>query len=270
MEQAATQEERDAEKVRQAVAAIQEGKADVARRLLESVVANTLANYVHQFERDGKLVVKFWNMTEFVHFITRNKDTLKRDVIWQSNAYPQACYYLAFLAVKEGRFDEALQMLDRGERLEPNPHFELERAQAYLRGRPDFAKGRACYERVLARGEEVPGHLRAAAMRGLGFILIEEGDWDGAEQRFRDSLALDPQSSVANNELAYIVSLRAGGARAPSQAVATMDTAGVCELCSARIESGGRAGHIDGRVVYICDACIARHTRKWWQFWKWL
>lgn len=62
-------------------------------------------------------------------------------------------------------------------------------------------------------------HERATALRGVGFILTEKGDLDGAEKSYRDSLKDEPDSEVARHELTYIAQLKSGGKRQPTQVV---------------------------------------------------
>jgi tetratricopeptide (TPR) repeat protein len=271
-------EDADARKVDEAIDAIRAGQDETARRLLAEVVANTPTPYVYQYEEGDRLAVKFWDMTEFVYFVTRMRQAgTERGVVWQPSAYPRAHYYLAFLEVRAGNYEGALDLLDAGEKLEPNAHFALERAQALLRGRRDRPGALACYQGVLDRGDEVPGPARAVALRGKGFVLIELGQLDEAERHFHESLRLDPDSEVAKNELRYIAQLRAGGRPAPPEIVATGGQKGPppCAVCGAEFKEG-KVVNVEGRLLYLCPACHERvagekgpaAVRKWWQFWK--
>ncbi|MDG9671041.1 tetratricopeptide repeat protein [Hahella sp. CR1] len=49
---------------------------------------------------------------------------------------------------------------------------------------------------------------KAAALRGIGFILIEMQRLDEAEEALQKSLAIEPGNDTALNELAYIKELR--------------------------------------------------------------
>jgi len=52
-------------------------------------------------------------------------------VVWAKSAYPQAYYYLGYLEIEAGRYDEAVCLLKIGHRLEPtNPKFAIEQARA--------------------------------------------------------------------------------------------------------------------------------------------
>src|SRR3954451_9824374 len=121
-------EQTDAEAVDRAMGLIQSGDLPGAEGLLRAVVARTPAQYENQFERDGKLYIKFWAAEDFIHYVTRMKaEGSERDVTWVLNAYPRAHYYMGFLRVKQGKPAEAIVYLDAGLRLEPRqPIFRLE------------------------------------------------------------------------------------------------------------------------------------------------
>jgi tetratricopeptide (TPR) repeat protein len=256
-------ERQDADKVEEAVTAIQQGQLDRARRLLEEVKANTPSEYAFQYEEGDALVMKFWDQTEFVHYVTRHKDSIKKRLVWRTSAYPRAHYYLGFLEVKAGNYARAVELLDAGERLEPNPHFLLEKAQAYLRGFHDHQRAIACYEEVLEQGGEVSSLLRAVALRGKGFVLIEMDHLDEAEACFRASLHLDPSSQVARNELTYIARLRAGGRKAPPEIVTTGGQKGPvpCSECGKEFTEG-KVMNVGERLVYLCQSCYDKRPRK--------
>ena len=46
------------------------------------------------------------------------------------------------------------------------------------------------------------------SLRGLGFSLIELKQLDEAEKAFQESLQIEPENKLAQNELAYIQQLR--------------------------------------------------------------
>jgi hypothetical protein len=60
------QETQDTEKVNKAVEAIKNSQHDLARRLLEEVTANTPEAYVYKYEEGDALVIKFWDLGEFI------------------------------------------------------------------------------------------------------------------------------------------------------------------------------------------------------------
>lgn len=202
-------EARDAELVDQAIEHIEQKDIEGALRLLLDVVSRTPQNYVHQFEADGVLHVKLWNMRAFLGYVGWLKAKGEAgDVVWVVNAYPRAFYYLGYLHVELGDFATAIEFLDRGLRLEPgSPRLSIEKAQAL--GRLGWhRKALEVLEQVLSHDGYVGPNEKAVALRGKGFWLIELGDLDAAEAAFHQSRQYEPESQLAAQELEYIEQLR--------------------------------------------------------------
>jgi tetratricopeptide (TPR) repeat protein len=241
-----------------------------AERVLRDVVTRAPATYQREFVGDdGSLHIKFWGQDEFIYYVTRHRSQPnKQNIVWSPSAYPRALYYLGYLCVHQRRADEALRWLDAGMRLEPHPLIRFEKANVLLRLRR-FDEAAALFQSVLADGDEVIPAVRAMAMRGTGFVLIEQQKLDDAEHVFRESLKLDPDSGVARNELRYIANLRAGAPPARMESIQTTTaTPPTCVRCGTTDLDGGKVGNVEGRVVYMCKRCLQRLRRKWWQFWK--
>jgi tetratricopeptide (TPR) repeat protein len=179
----------------------------------------------------------------------------ERSVRWVSNAYPRAYYYLGFLCVKTRQFERALEYLDRGQQLEPtNPKFNFEKAQALVHsGRPEPAL--ALYEAVTEVGPHVSVRDLAIAWRGRGFVLIELGRLDEAEEALRTSLELEPGNSIALNELQYIKHLRQGGGVHQGEAVPSQaPSLSQCAVCGNTFTTGVVV-KIEGVPRTVCDNC---------------
>jgi hypothetical protein len=115
------------------------------------------------------------------------------------------------------------------------------------------------YESVLDDPTQLAPSLRAVALRGRDFQLIELGNLDEAEQCFQESLTIDPDSAVARNELAYIHHLRSGGEAASAETVATRPGAAGrhCASCGAPLPTDeGRTSN--GACEVICEACVQK------------
>jgi tetratricopeptide (TPR) repeat protein len=259
----------DAEKVAAAISLLGSGKLDRAEQILREVAANTPEGYVNAYEEGDTLFIKFWDMGEFLYYVARQKEAgAQRGVTWIGNAYPRACYYLGFIAVERKQYAEAIHWLDAGIALEPdqaNLHLEKAKAVAF---NGDLTGAMQLYQEILERGEEVMPTTRAAALRGMGGQLIDMGLLDDAEQCFQDSLAFDPESHVAKNELGYIQHLRAGGEQAPTILSSNKVTEATrCALCGQESASG-RIVTIEGKSAFVCERCLNKQNKKWWQFWR--
>ena len=217
-------EARDAEKVDKAQEYLVNGDVHSARRLLEEVVANAPEEYVYQRDDGDTRYIKFWDKEEFDHYVTWQRDHGNTgSITWMPSAYPPAYYYLGFISVKEQQYSEAIELLDAGHRLEPtNPKFALEKAVAYTH-LGDYQRALSLYDQVREVGPHISPADKAQALRGKAVILVEMGNLDAGEALLNESLAHDPDSSVAANELAVIEKLRSGRQVGPMELVERHD-----------------------------------------------
>lgn len=203
----------DAEKVDKAIELLINGDQLEASNLLEEVIKNTPRDYLNQYEEDGNLIIKFWDLTEFTRYVDIYKDERDGSISWVLNAYPHAHYLLGCISIQQKNYDEAIKYLEAGNRLEPNnPSILLEKAVAYS-AIEDPAKALSLYDRVLDVGPLVTEEDRAMALRGKGVQLIDLGQLDAAEKALEESLKYEPDSRIAHGELDYIADLRSGGSK---------------------------------------------------------
>lgn len=268
--QADSQETADVEKVHAALDALSQGKLDQAEQLLLEVIANTPCEYQNSVEDEDGISIKFWGQADFIQYVTWQSDhgLANKNIQWIGNAYPRAYYHLGFLCVKRKQFARAIEYLAQGRRLEPhNPMFVLETAQAMVQsGR--LQEALSLFDQIHEIGPHISAHNLAVARRGRGFVLIEMGDLDRAEAAFKSSLEIEPQSSVALNELQYISHLRSGGKATFTEAVASSGPDhSRCAVCGNSFQKGVMVS-VDGMPLAICNRCQSKLTKKWWQFWK--
>lgn len=121
-----------------------------------------------------------------------------------------ALYLRAFAFTELGRRTDAIEALEQLTQLSPDyPRYFVELAYAY-RASGDKAAAMETY-RHAASLAAAPGQqkYRAAALRGIGYLLVDKGDLEGGEKAYRDSLSDDPQNKIALGELQYIARKRA-------------------------------------------------------------
>ncbi|MCD6051625.1 MAG: tetratricopeptide repeat protein [Verrucomicrobia bacterium] len=263
-------ESADAKKVDAAMDALAAGNFAEVESLLRAVIANTPSNYTNVIKNADGLSIKFWDQADFLHYITwqKSRGLANQSINWISNAYPRAHYCMGFACVKAKQYDRAIEFLDKGLLLEPtNPKFLLEKAQALIQsGRKEEAL--AIYDQIGEVGPYLSARLLAVSLRGRGFVLIELGDLQRAEDAFKSSLKIEPDSKVALNELLYIEELRQGGAATHTETVPwTAPDGRCCAVCGNQFDKGIVISH-NGMPLSICDRCKNKLTKKWWQFWK--
>lgn len=274
-----TQESHDTEIVDQALQHIIAGRLPQAEQLLLEVVSRAPApeNYVRQWESDGALHIKLWDMESFLFYITRYEEqppppeVAPKQIFWVVCAYPRAFYYLGFIYVARGDHQTAIKFLDAGARLEPdNAKFDLEKAQALAHSGQREATIEQ-FEKVVARGGEVLPSDRAVALRGLAVQYIDLERLDEAENFLRQSLGLEPDNKIAINELGYIGQIRAGGQRVSAGLTDSTAQDQKCAHCG-KNSGAGAFGKYEGERIWVCERCLRRQQsgekgKPWWKIW---
>ena len=124
---------------------------------------------------------------------------------------PRLHHYLGYLAIEEGDARGAIPYLQTAIRLWPGfaaAYSELIYAHTLI---GDFATAKEVGREAL---NFVPSYARgrAAVMRRLGYVAIEEGDYALAARYYEDSLDIEPGHQTALKELEYIDTvIRLGG-----------------------------------------------------------
>ena len=183
---------------------LQEGDARTAREILEDVIANQPQSYPWEWEQDGTLLIRAWDLEEFMVESASREATHRGPVAWVPNVYGQAHYFLAFAHVQLREVEQAERVLlralrDHGEH--PRLHIEMAVVHAH-RGEHGEAAERYC--RALRMTEHSTDALRALALRGLGIQLAAMGHPREAQRALEMSLALEPDSRLAHAELAQL------------------------------------------------------------------
>jgi tetratricopeptide (TPR) repeat protein len=117
---------------------------------------------------------------------------------------PYLYYCLAYIAVEKEDWETALKYLDQALALWPRYYGALaEKNHVYI-NTGKFAEAKTISRQVIADTYPVPKKRKAVFYRNLGYIAIEEGDLDAAEEYYKTSLDLEPGNKIAKNELEYI------------------------------------------------------------------
>tara|TARA_B100000678_G_scaffold146139_1_gene122091 strand:- start:601 stop:1389 length:789 start_codon:yes stop_codon:yes gene_type:complete len=136
----------------------------------------------------------------------------KHDAIAVTDSYCDARFLLAYQLAEDGQYDAAAKAIEKVLVNDPmNSHYLNELGFARSHG-GDLSGGLEAYRSAqgyagLADESDQP-HWTALALRGQGWVLIEQGQWDEAEAAFRESLQFEPDNEVAKSELEYIAQNR--------------------------------------------------------------
>jgi Flp pilus assembly protein TadD len=129
--------------------------------------------------------------------------------------WAEAYFMKAYALTDLGRTSEASQNVKRALELSPsNPQYLCELAYLYqqdkkwLESQELFVQAEE-FARTLSPADSKVAEL-TKALRGQGYNLIELGQLDKAEAKYRECLKLDANDRKAKNELKYIQDLRKG------------------------------------------------------------
>jgi tetratricopeptide (TPR) repeat protein len=137
----------------------------------------------------------------------------KRDAVVNGENWSLAFFLKGFALIDLNRPAEAKAMYDKAIALSPmNSHYLGELAE-WQKNDKDLPAALDTFSRAFDAADFSPADAKVfdqtRALRGMAFILIEQGKLDEAEVRLTQSLTLDPGDAKAKSELKYIEERRA-------------------------------------------------------------
>jgi len=152
----------------------------------------------------GATYVCLANRDELISYQREHPETKK--VIWLDWVFGETIYKKAWIAVEQKQFDQALLLLEKAIAFSPYKAVAYnERGHLLIRKKQWLEAGKS-YLKAIELSEKYPHSksMKPAALRGLGFILTELGDFPKAKAMYAMSLELEPNNSVALHELEYL------------------------------------------------------------------
>lgn len=185
----------------------------------EAALRKVLADMPQPFTRTGTMGGKAFyradSMADCIAYATASKRPKRQtSFVCKGNPYAAAGFYLGSYLNEMRRPADALVVLDLGLIAAPNSPELIGERSAALIGLHRVDDVLANADRGLAIAN-LADEDRARLYRNRGYALTELHRLDEAEQAYRASLKLQPDNTLAHNELTYIARLRAGGAQAP-------------------------------------------------------
>lgn len=110
------------------------------------------------------------------------------------------------------RMEDAKTFLDRAVAWAPSNSMFLSELAEWFRRNGQFDEALATFKVAEKAAELAPDESkneeRARALRGMGWILVEQGQLDEGEALFKESLKFQPDNQIANSELEFIARQR--------------------------------------------------------------
>jgi tetratricopeptide (TPR) repeat protein len=205
--QPAASEDKDMTEVDRAAVLIDEAKPAEAVALLDALIAKQ----ENARKGDARTTYCARSPAESLgYMIGAAKEKKAAVVLPQSSCY--SIFLKGYALIDLRRSDEAKAWLERAVAMAPsNAHFLGELAEWY-KNRKDWATARALFQRAVDASALSPENRKTVdktrGMRGLGYILIEEGKFDAAEALYRQCLQMNPDDARSKQQLDYIAQHR--------------------------------------------------------------
>jgi tetratricopeptide (TPR) repeat protein len=144
----------------------------------------------------------FQSQEEFKEFSKSSESKFE----WIDWGYKDCLQMQAFIAADRREFPVALAILKTIETVAPVSAGTAAETGYILNQSGNPEEGLSAYRRAKVLSEKYPSQraYRAAALRGMGYSLIDLKRLDEAEKIFLESLEIEPGNKTAINELAYI------------------------------------------------------------------
>jgi tetratricopeptide (TPR) repeat protein len=126
------------------------------------------------------------------------------------SAYKEALQIKAYIYSDLKKYEKAIENLKKVQAIAPTSAMAfIEHGYVHIANRSNIlaASTYLSAKHLANKYPEGQSKSKAAALRGLGFVLIESGELDKAKMHYEESLEIDPGNKTAINELKYISSV---------------------------------------------------------------
>jgi len=147
------------------------------------------------------------DLTETLYYMMQARNENK-DAIVIDYLCAEAIYYKGYASFDLGELENAKKYLQQALALSPvNSQYRSELGHYYQIKR-DWKNALATFQQAEKDAEISPATVKnkelTRAKRGVGYILIELGQFEEAKQKYHECLKINPQDKTAQDELFYI------------------------------------------------------------------
>ena len=187
--------------VNDAMNSVKSGQLNVAMSKVDEAIKS-----FHKLFDNSKKQLTFQTDLDYYEYVKINGTGFQR-IDW---GYREALHIKSYIYSGTKRFDEALKVINELGNVAPVSVGSMVEKGYILSQLKKIDKSFEIYQQAskLADIYSSQAVFKPAALRGMGFVLIEKNELDRAESLFKQSLELEPGNSTALNELEYIKDLR--------------------------------------------------------------
>lgn len=196
--------------VKEAASLIEKGQS---QRAINEFLDPVIQQFRTHYQKEPRKIYCARTLTEAqVYLLAEVESTFDQDVVVLQSTWADAYYLKGYALIELGNADAAISALDHAILLSPASSAYLsERGHLYQLVK-DWKNAQRMFEKAVEGAEHAPPSTaqseRARALRGVGFTLVELGQLEQAEEKFRECLRLNPTDQKAKGELMYIEQLR--------------------------------------------------------------
>lgn len=186
------------------------GRGDV--QTAAPLLARVAAYCDQQQAMPGRRALAFATRRQYLLYMQDHADGTPTE--WLDIACGQAYQQQAFSALEQHQPAQAQALLDIAIRVAPYyASARTERGFLYgQQGRLEQAMDEYRAALALTRTHPEEASTQGVALRGIGWVQVEQGDLDAAQASYEQSLQIEPGNPTARHELDYIAGLRAKAA----------------------------------------------------------
>jgi tetratricopeptide (TPR) repeat protein len=189
---------------RRDVAAANKAMADDHDLERAAALLAPVMRYCDQQQRPGRVAISVASVAEYERYMAEHGNGVP--VEWIDMVCPDSYKTAAFLHVEKKEYDAALPLLEKAIAMAPYWPNGLAELGFVLNQQHKPQEALMSYRKSLSLAETFDSGkpMKALALRGIGYSLIELGDLAGARKTYEQSLEIDPGNKTALNELDYI------------------------------------------------------------------
>ncbi len=201
-----------------------------AKKLLQDFIVKKSNRPVPPYVEKGVLYIYTSGPAEILFFTSLDKDPSKKNldalqkyypwydelqkkspwgnIIFENPDLPRAYYYMAYAAIEERKFKQALSFLQKSLDLWPYLSESYCETVYLCIALKDYPKAKETANLALEKYLDFDKANKATMYRHLGYIAVEEKKLDEAEKYYQECLKIIPDEPKALAELEYIKQLR--------------------------------------------------------------
>lgn len=169
-----------------------------------ALLAPVLRYCDEQQQRQDRVAISVADANEYRHYMSSHANGIP--VEWIDQACPDGYKAAAFMHVENKEYDAALPLLEKAIAMAPYWPDDLTERGFVLNQQHKSQEALSSYRQALALTETFGAgkQMKAVALRGIGYSLVELGDLAGAREAYERSLEFDAGNKTAMDELDYI------------------------------------------------------------------